>query len=70
MENFKIFYLYMEISSINYENILVQFFNISFGNEKLGGELTGKCCGAMQTFFKTLPKSSDNCRFVHLSVQV
>lgn len=36
------FYFYMEISSINYENIVVQFFNISFGNERLGGELTGK----------------------------
>lgn len=70
MENFKIFYLYWEISSINYENIAVRFFTISFVIERLGGELTGKFCGAMQACFKTLPKSSDNFRFVHLSFQV
>lgn len=70
MENFKIFYLYKEISSINYENIVVHFFTISFGNERLGGELTGKFCGAVQTYFRILPKSSDNSRLVHLSFQV
>lgn len=70
MEKIEIFYLYREISSINYENIIVQFFTISFGNERLGGELTAKFCCAMQTCFKTLTKSSDNSTFVHLSSQV
>lgn len=45
-------------------------FTIPFGNERLDRELTAKSSGAMQTCFRILPKSLDDCSVVHLTFQL